>query len=466
MNDLTDLFLQERKTVKEVEEQDPRLVQIHNEMTAEEELRFIGINFDKGFLPQGYSNFYPQDFIVEEIDQDGRVRTIQPENFEMPPKKPGEKTIFADMVKVGLSTLEARQMLASKLHVKDDFIRFAGIKDKVAITSQRISIRSSKPEDVNALDINGIFLKNFSWGKGTVKKGDNVGNRFSIVIRTPSTMGSGWLEKQIEGLQKEFYNFYYLQRFGTPRLLSAKLGRLILQKNFQGAVRTFMCDDGASWSVLLKNIRRNAARHFGEWKEMKEIFSVLPYTFRLEIELCDALAEKPKDFASALRVIKDQSFLWVQAYGSYMFNIHISNLIKSEEEMPESLPLLLHPEYKNVSTYMRMLAKDRIKEFDAPLRAVLGTVPRSEAYTAKTIQPVKNLNAKVVENAVVLGFDLPTGSYATTFLSHMFVLNRGLPVPEWVCDNTVDSQKVLGKGSLENIDKKFGQFMVSRDETF
>lgn len=113
-----------------------------------------------------------------------------------------------------------------------------------------------------------------------------------------------------------------------------------------------------------------------------------------------------------------------------------------------------------------MLAKDRIKEFDAPLRAVLGTVPRSEAYTAKTIQPVKNLNAKVVENAVVLGFDLPTGSYATTFLSHMFVLNRGLPVPEWVCDNTVDSQKVLGKGSLENIDKKFGQFMVSRDETF
>ena len=53
--------------------------------------------------------------------------------------------------------------LAKALEVENKQISYSGIKDKVAITSQRIAIRNINKEKLDNLEVPGLFLKNLSW---------------------------------------------------------------------------------------------------------------------------------------------------------------------------------------------------------------------------------------------------------------------------------------------------------------
>ena len=103
-------------------------------------LRSIGIEGVYGDRPVGYLKLYPQDFVVEEISKEGTVRTIDLGDDSALMDGEGS-TYYADLVKMGISTLEAKEQLAHALHIDEKNIGYAGIKDKLALTSQVISIR-------------------------------------------------------------------------------------------------------------------------------------------------------------------------------------------------------------------------------------------------------------------------------------------------------------------------------------
>lgn len=464
MKSLAELYNQEQELLKKY---DQNQLVTNKKLDNAEILKHVGIDVDFGFLPQGYLNFYHQDFIVEEIDRNGKVRSIEPDNLKLDvPINSDQTTLFVDLVKTGMSTLEAVNSIAAELGVPLEKINYAGIKDKVAVTSQRISIEGASIEKIRNLKIDGLLLKNFSWGTGNIFKGALQGNRFIILVRTSSTLGQGWLKSTLAKSQDGFYNFYYLQRFGTPRLLSHLLGRTLLQQDFRQTIKLFMTDTGVQDILLLNDLRAQAAQNFGDWDKIEQIFLALPYTFRLELDLIKHLKQNSEDYLGALRVMPDQLTIWTYAYGSYLFNLNLSRLINEQAKIPKRLPLLLNPKFENVPTYVEQLQADNIKEMGTVLDTMFeGIKNRPQIRTQNTyatIAPVKILNARIIDKAVAIAFELKIGVYATTFLSHLFELNRGMPIPDWLDETKHDSKKILGLGTIEQVEEMLGEYMFEK----
>lgn len=465
MEDLTQLYKKEQLLLKEYQKSSPELVTPKQNFSYQEILERVGIRIDFGYLPLGYLNLYQQDFIVEEIGPEGEISSIEPENLV--PALPFDvelKTLYADLVKVGLSTIEAAKTLAQELGIAENQINYFGLKDKLAITSQKISFRNLDFKKIENLKIPGLFLKNFSWGKGVAQKGKLKGNQFVIVVRTPTTLGEGWLKQSLAKIKDGFYNFYYLQRFGSPRLLSHELGQLILQKNYKQVIKTFITSTGVQDLPLITQLRKKVQENFGDWQKLKEILTELPYTFHLELKLIDYLKSQPQNFLGALKSIPDQATLWIYAYASYLFNLYLSALINDGKDLPRELPLLLHPKATAVEIYQQHLKKDKIFDLPAALKPIFGYSPINFKNTCPTKMPVKIIETKIVKKAVILAFWLPAATYATTFLAHLFALVRGFPWPEWLDKTKYDSKKLLGLGSVAAVEKVLGEYIFNKVE--
>ena len=462
MDDSVSQFRLERAHLQSYREKNPELLQPRRPFTYAETLRRIGITVDFGPLPQGYLNLYPQDFIVEEIDQAGGVHPPEPEPAAPPPPRPNaSSSLYVDLVKVGLSTIEAVADLAAAANISLNQITSAGIKDKVGIPSQQIAIRGADAAAVAGAQLRGSFLKNFYWGSGTLSKGALQGNRFVIVVRTPTTLGQGWLDRSLAAVRGGFHNFYFFQRFGSPRLISHQLGRLLLQEQYEQVVRALLGEVGIQDVPLLNQLRRQALETFGDWPQVETILSPLRYTFRLELKLVRHLRDHPGDYVGALKTIADQTTLWVYAYASYLFNLDLSERINAAAPVPAQLPLLLNPNHRTVETYDRSLRRDGIADIRVPLKRLFQHAPIYAKNVCVTTAPVTIQRAKILDRGVAIAFQLPGGAYATTFLAHLFTLYQGLPLPAWLDERRHDSKALLGLGSVAVAESILGPYIYS-----
>ena len=152
---------------------------------------------------RGHIRLFPEDFIVEEVSQDGVLHTIDTAPlFNGHPAENG-KTVWCDLVKIGIDTLEALEELSRRLGVEKKYIGSAGIKDKRALTSQSISIRGVRPDALAAVSAANFFLKNIIVGKGALSVGMLRGNRFTIIVRTEDVPDPYSFEAKIRDLQEQ-----------------------------------------------------------------------------------------------------------------------------------------------------------------------------------------------------------------------------------------------------------------------
>ena len=189
-------------------------------------LERLGIHMPhRELFPLGYLKLWPQDFIVEEISENGAVSTVEYENVLAPETVVNETglTVYATLVKCGLSTIEVGEDICKQLGCERTAIQWAGIKDKDALTAQEISFRGVSVTELKTLKSKYFFLKNVRTGKGVVEKGRLRGNRFTIMARTGNSLElpgrADTLMAQIDSVKENgFYNFYYIQRFGGEYL--------------------------------------------------------------------------------------------------------------------------------------------------------------------------------------------------------------------------------------------------------
>ena len=87
MTDTIKLYLDEQEILKKYQAEDPALVTSQRLYDYDEILKHIGIDIDFGYLPQGYLNLYPQDFVVEELGEENNLSTIEPGGFKIPEEK-------------------------------------------------------------------------------------------------------------------------------------------------------------------------------------------------------------------------------------------------------------------------------------------------------------------------------------------------------------------------------------------
>lgn len=447
----------EQALFQEEREKYPSLFERPLMQDTDEILHAIGIDMAWDTRPLGYLRFMPQDFIVEEIDAAKRAHTVDAGPPANNPIAGDGPAIYTDLVKLGISTFDVRARLASLLGIAGQDIQFAGLKDRLALTSQAMSIRNLRnPHALHALQEEEFFLKNIRHGKGVISIGDLWGNRFTIVVRLAAPLTQAQTDEmrvRMDEMQESgFWNFFYLQRFGTPRLIAHRLGILLARGEYEATVKLFITHTSPRELPYFINIRKKLMPLWSDWSAILAELNRFPYHFSLERVMIGHLAQRPDDFTGALASIPEQIKMWLYAYDSYIFNKKLSALIKTET-VPMELPLASSFNARDWEPYKEYFREDGVS---FPLRAWQDfSFVRVASRTWPTLQSVEFHAVESRDRLVTFSFSLPKGAYATSYLMNLFTLSSGLPALEGIPTELVDAKKILGTGSLDDVLQRF-----------
>lgn len=446
MADRLDLKQKEEEFLAKESEKSPELFIKRTFIDNAEILNKFGIfieNQEK--LPLGFIKFFPSDFIVEEVSQNEEIYTVDYENviakntlIEDAP------TIYTTLVKCNLTTLEAVSEFQEFLDCESSQIGYSGIKDKNAITSQRLSFRNVSEIRFARIESPFYFLKDIAFGKGVIDMGGIKGNKFSVLIRTDENFNSGAFLKNLEKINKEgFYNFYYLQRFGSPRLMNYFWAVLILRGKFKEAIEGFLTDTSEREMLYFQQLRQKIKINLGNWREIRNLLSNFPLILSNEIKVVEYLEDNPTDFRGALAQIPEQITLWIYALSSLLFNKKLSQMIENKKDIPEKLPLFLSQNKDDWLFY-----KDFLEEFKIfpPVFKNLHTITHIllKERREKTKEKVVIYKSEIIKEGVILEFFLEKAIYATTFLAHLFNLVSGAQSLN-ISNTQIDLKTALGR---------------------
>lgn len=447
-----DLWVKEQTFIAEEKKKFPDKFKVQRE-SRKALLERVGIHEKLLELPKGYVKYSPLDFIVEEILENGTVVTADTKEAGSDPALLGTGTIYADLIKVGISTLDAVDRIADALGVDVSKIGYAGLKDDIAITAQRISIEGSSLPAVRSLQIPRIMLKNIWEGSGKIKIGSLKGNRFNLFIRTKEELDEDLMASRIENINSNgVMNYFGLQRFGESRLLNHSFGLYMFRGDIRSLLETFLTGESSVETQYVAELRKRARKSFGNWKAMREIFEAMPYTFRIENALLDELSKikDNKDYHKAFAAVSKQADLWAKSYGSYLANLIISKASLGEIKLGDKLPLVIARDKRAFSLYYPYLKQDRAINFLRNLRLFPFLHIANYVWIQSRIRPQFH-GYKILPEGVALSFDLIKGAYATTVLMFLFDIVEGAPIPDWVRASDVDVKNVLNTGSISEI---------------
>lgn len=436
--------IEETKLINLLKEQFPEKFAYKTVLEDDSLLKKFGINIGgKENFPEVFLKMFPQDFIVEEIDTENNLHSAN--NSAL--KKVGSgRYCSATLVKCGMSTLEVVHDIAHRLNIENKNISYAGIKDKKAITSQKIVLPIQYKEALSGIESDNYFIKDVHDTLQPLSPGNLKANQFTILLRTKEKVD---IHTQVEKIEKKgFKNFYYLQRFGSPRLLSQKYGYLMVKGRYDKVIESVLFEKGIFEIDYFVELRENAKKQAPDWVAVKEGFKDFPTILKTEHRLLDALIENDGDAVKSLCVIKDQTQMWVYAFASLLFN----NLASVKDD--ETLPLCLtansrvHNFYKKIYEIIKINPEDfkNLKVF--PFISLIDR--RVDVFSGVEIKKVK-----VVEGlGVIFQFVLPKGAYATTFLSHFFNLVSAKENPDLNTD-LVDIKALIEDDSFASVFEMF-----------
>ena len=336
-------------------------------MQAEQYDKFIGIEAFTSSSPGigGRLKHQPEDFIVQEISLDGSVAPLEPSDQPYPDQA-GKFTAFY-LVKRNIDSIQAIRQLSRNIGVSYKRFSYAGIKDRRAVTSQKVSFRGL-PQDLIGRHLPGIQILHPHRVPKPVVPGALKGNRFSITVREIELTGQEALTRT-NRIHQEItaaggvLNFFGPQRFGVIRPTTHLIGKQIVLGNYKEAIRILLEGDASDYTSLLSSTEEAAD------SEQPPLDSVQHGTYERAIQ--HYLNKHPGAYRESLTVIpKDLSRLYVHAYQSYLFNRTLS------ERVHRGIPLQ-HP--------------------------VIGDYTKPIGGRVSTVRPVTQKNIAPMEAAVMAG---------------------------------------------------------------
>lgn len=446
-------YEEELKIIESLKKENPSDF-IITQRTQSNLLKEIGILYKDDNQHKAIIKMYPSDFIVEEIQKDGEI--IEINNFKEKDNEEGQ-TIYAELVKINHSTVECIKQISEKLGIKFEQIGYSGMKDVVAITSQLISMRGVKLDELKKINEKNFFLKNIRTGKGAITVGSLLGNRFSILARTNHKIDEALLEKKINHIKNNgLINYYGPQRFGSPRYISHLLGMEICKGNIDRALDLLISKESIFEYPYFTNIRRKI-KSMGSLKEILEEVSKFKHSFEYPIEIIEGInkngyEQAKKDFINSH---KDQINIWTKGYASFLTNTILSKMEKGELKETKELSLLLSKESEDFDLYREYLKNDGTLFFKKNIRESLPSLflISNEAKIKTRIYP-KNIKYKIEDCGVYLSFELDKGAYATTFLMELFDIFSEND-DEYFNQEIFDTKGKLGLESMQELMKRF-----------
>ena len=200
----------------------------------------------------------PEDFVVDEL----------------PLFEPSGKGRFAicSLYKKNFNTEDALIILSKKLNVQRKNIGFAGTKDKVAITTQRISVVASKNK-IESFFYDGISLKFLGFHDEPISLGRLKGNKFTITVR-------GLLGSEKINYDKKIINFFHTQRFQDNNVV---IGKFLLKKDYKSAVN-ILRDDFSFGKKIREHLEKSNNDFVGALKTLpKKILSLFVHAYQSDL---------------------------------------------------------------------------------------------------------------------------------------------------------------------------------------
>lgn len=313
--------------------------------------------------PVGTIKVVPNEFIVREISPfDKQPLTFDTAQLPLPPWVGQSYSLFK-VVKMGVSHLGMIKAIANQLGVPQKCVSTFGRKDTHALTVQYVVVEG---EYHPRFQHNQMFLNYLRPHHGRIYPGGHGGNHFTITVRTDAT--------ELPSLPPEnkdyFLNLYGPQRFGDERV---DIGRLFLEGCYEEAVELLRGSYG------FDRLEREACQE--------------------GVSLQDALTRPYYEEQFRFRIQQWQSWLW--------------NQLANVSDEP-TLPMWdLGCAYRYADWWL-----PDIHDLDPVAMEYLAHNER-ELWV-----PAVGHTAEVLEEggAHKHTFSLGSGSYATTFLQHLYDL--------------------------------------------
>ncbi len=382
--------------------------------------------FYRGKRIKGIIKYIPEDFIVEEMPKRREVLEID-RKYEFDPDTEG-KFLHCVLIKKGVDTFEAAELIRKKLKLKENAVTFAGLKDKHALTSQLISIYHGKKEWIEKLSFKRIKVYPIRFGN-KVFLGALWGNRFTITVRNiPQSKKEikNILEKWEEETKGYFPNYYGEQRFGTKRNITHIIGKLIIQRKYREAVIMYLTQHSGAESDKTREARNLIAE--GKYKKALKL---LPKKYSHERIMLETLASKEDYRRAFLALPKNFQRLVINAYQSYLFNRVLDLVVRSEIFDPKlKIPIIGYD-------YSKKLFREEIDELIDEVLSKEKIMPemfyfKEETHLTTTTHYRKAFGKvhdfEIIEigeddilnnNKIILRFALRKSTYATTFLREL-----------------------------------------------
>lgn len=328
--------------------------------------------------------------------------------------------------KQNMTTLDAIDKLSKMLHISKDRIGYAGNKDKRAITEQYISVQGVEEEDVRQIFTDEFELEVI--GKnGHIGLGNLSANRFEITVRNLNLPVEDIRNRSlgiIEELNGKMPNYFGEQRFGSSRPITHQVGRHILRGEFEEAVWTYIAKPYDSEYKSIRKVRTE----LWETREVEGAAERFPEKFRYEKTLLYHLTKNPEDYQGAIkRLPEGLQQLFIHAYQSWLFNKALSRLVEDDWYDEEyEIPLVGYKtdlkDNRPENIIAEVMEEEGVSQEDFRLQEMPEL--RSEGSYRRAFADFRNFeildigedDLNMAKNKMTVKFDLPKGTYATTFL--------------------------------------------------
>ncbi len=384
----------------------------------------------------------PEDFMVEEIP------------IEIP-RKPDGKYLYLRIRLRNWDNNRFLMRLARELGVSRKRITYAGTKDKTAVTTQYFCVNT--PSGFEASRLGDVEVLETFRSDRMLKLGDLLGNYFRISIEDQEDHDAEIMSIYDDISSKGgFPNYFGIQRFGSVRTNTHKIGKYIVNGNPDEAVKRYIGDP----DIDTEDFRLEFYRTLDAGEALKNF----PMHLNFERSLLSHIVETG-DFRSAFANFPvNLRMIFVHAYQSYLFNMMVSERFKrmgnlyevSEGDIAVPVDRYFNPVVNegyikvsrfNIEKISRLSASDRVrvtapligydttlsgglqgeieagimeKEKVSPEMFRITSDPSMSSSGERRIISAKPVDLKILEKNT-LGFSLGKGIYATSFLREILI---------------------------------------------
>ena len=250
-----------------------------------------------------------EDFIVSEVLSKKVESSIT--------EKPGYAVY--KLQKHGIGTYHALNDVFKKHGLR---LKALGLKDAAATTEQYVC-SMNKSQSTDSITDKKYSLKRIGFVQKPLSKKDMIGNHFKIKITGAKSNITEFSEFD------KILNFYGYQRFGTKRPVTHKIGKALVQRNFDEAVNLLLSFTSEYDSKENNELRQQLA----DKSALQRLAEKIPPQMDLERIVVSEILKSGNSLTAIRALPISIRRLYIQAYQSFIFNKTLSMAFLDGEDL-------------------------------------------------------------------------------------------------------------------------------------